>query len=98
MNSDDHRGAKRHAHERASSRDVTDYFDIGEHIDVIVESPPSENGGDEAIASISRDEARDIRVFIKPGTGHLHQGDHIRCIISHVDRSFLKAVCLCKLC
>ena len=97
MSSDNHRGAKRHAHERASSRDVTDYFDVGDNIDVIVEVPPSENGGDEAIASTSRDEARDVKLFIKPGVSHLHQGDHIKCTISHVDRSFLKAVCQCKL-
>lgn len=97
MSSDDHHGTKRHAHERAKSRDVTDYFKIGEQINVVIETPPGENGGDEAIASISRDEARDVKIFITPGREPLHRGDHIKCSISHVDSSYLKGVCLGKL-
>ena len=97
MSSDPHYGAKRHAHQRAKSRNVAEFFDLGEQIEVIIKEPPSENGGEEAVASTSRDDARDVRVFVEPGSKHLHRSDHIKCRIAHVDRDYLKAVFMCKL-
>lgn len=91
------RGAKIRAHEQARERDVRDYFDFAEQIDVIVEKPPEQNGGEEAVATTSRGEARDVKVYITPGQHTLHRGDRVRCRIKHVDYSYLKSLALCRL-
>jgi hypothetical protein len=97
MSSDHHHGAKRLAHQRAKSRDATEYFDTGEILELIIREPPAENGGEEAVGVTSKDDARDVMVFIDPGTEPLHRGDRVRCRIDHVAESYLKAVCIWKL-
>ena len=90
-------GAKRNAHERAKARDVSEYFTIGEQIDAVIREPASTKAGDEALAKVSKKEARDVRVFVRSDGRRLHRGDYIKCRVDQVGHSHLKAVLLCKL-
>jgi len=97
MSSEHQNGAKLHHHERALDRDLSEYFDVGDRIEVIIEEPPSQNGGEEAKATTYREKSRDVVVFITPGEKPLHRGDRVRCRIKHVGNNHLKAVVVCKL-
>jgi hypothetical protein len=89
--------SKRNAHERARARDLSEYFEPGEHIEVFIETPPESNGGEEAVAKISRGEARDVSVFIDPGSHRLYRASRVRCRIRHVDDNHLKALATYRL-
>jgi len=90
-------GAKQLAHEQASQRDLGQYFDAGEMIEVFIQTPPSQNGGEEAVASYSRGECQDVRVFIQPGSHDLHRGSRVRCRVRYCGDSYLKALALYRL-
>ena len=90
-------GGKRLAHEQAQETDLREHFSRGEHIEVFVETPPSQNGGEEAVATVNRVPVYDARVFIQPGKYTLHRATRVRCRIAHVEENFLKALALYRL-
>jgi len=90
-------GAKRLAHEQAQETDLREHFSRGEQIEVFVETPPGQNGGEEAVATVNRAPVYDARVFIEPGRCTLHRATRVRCRIVYVDENFLKALALCRL-
>ena len=89
--------AKRLAHKQAQETDLREYFSRGEHIEVFVETPPRQNGGEEAVATVNREPVYDARVFIEPGRCTLHRATRVRCRIVHVDKNFLKSLALYRL-
>jgi hypothetical protein len=90
-------GAKRLAHERALETNLCEHFKRGEQIDVFIEKPPEQNGGEEAVATINRAPVYDARLFIRPGKHTLHRANRVRCRIIHVEENFLKALALYRL-
>ena len=90
-------GAKNWAHKQAQKRDLVKYFNPGEQIEVFIETPPERNGGEEAVATVSRDDARDGRVFISPGPHNLPRGAQVRCRITHVEQNYLKALAMWRI-
>jgi hypothetical protein len=90
-------GEKERAHRQALERNLSDYFTSGESIEVFIQTPAEKNGGEEAVAVYSRGEVQDARVFVDPGTHHLHRGCRVRCRIRYCGDSFLKALALYRL-
>jgi len=90
-------GEKRLAHEQARETDLRDHFGRGEQIEVFIQTPPEQNGGDEAVATVNRAPVYDARVFIEPGRFRLHRADRIRCRIRHAEENFLKALAVYRL-
>ncbi|GEM_PF-3141187 len=92
MSTDTSRGSKERAHREAQERDLREYFSRGEMIEVYIQTPTSENGGEEAVAVYSRNPVQDARVFIDPGPHKLHRGCCVRCRIRYCANNFLKAL------
>ena len=90
-------GAKRLAHNQAAKQDLDDYFDVGEVIEVFIQTPPAHNGGEEAVAIYSQGECQDVWVFIDPGSHTLSRGSRVRCRIRYCGESFLKALAIYRL-
>lgn len=90
-------GAKRLGHEQALETNLREHFTRGEHIDVFVEKPPEQNGGEEAVSTVNRDSVHDARVFIHPGRHTLHRAARVRCRVVYVGNDFLKALALYRL-
>lgn len=90
-------GAKQLGHKRAREIDLRKHFSKGEQLEVLIETPPKQNGGEEAIATVNRPPVHDARVFIEPGRFTLHRASKVRCRIAHVERNFLKALAIYRL-
>lgn len=97
MSTDSNRGAKERAHRQAQDRDLREYFTRGETIEVFIQTPPSENGGEEAIAVYSRHPVHDVMIFIAPGQHNLQRGCRVRCQIRYRGDNFLKALALYRI-
>lgn len=97
MSTEPSRGSKERAHRQAQERDLREYFSRGEMIEVYIQTPASENGGEEAVAVFSRGPVQDARVFIDPGTHRLHRGCRVRCRIRYCDDNFLKALAVYRI-
>lgn len=90
-------GAKRLAHEQALETDLREHFSKGEYIEVLVETPTEQNGGEKAVATVNRGSVYDARVFIEPGRCTLHRATRVRCRINYVDENFLQALAVYRL-
>jgi|AntRauTorcE11897_2_1112592.scaffolds.fasta_scaffold04821_4 hypothetical protein len=91
------RGAKERAHQQAQDRDLREHFCRGETIEAYIQTPTSENGGEEAVAVYSRDLVQDVRVFIDPGQHNLYRGCRVRCRVRYCGDNFLKALAVYRI-
>ena len=91
------RGAKERAHRQAQERDLREYFCRGEMIEAYIQTPASQNGGEEAVALYSRGSVQDVRVFIDPGPHNLYRGCRVRCRVRHCGDTFLKALAIYRI-
>jgi hypothetical protein len=97
MSAETSRGSKERAHRQAQQQDLREYFSRGEMIEAYIQTPASENGGEEAVAVYSRDSVQDARVFIDPGPHKLYRGSCVRCRIRYCDDNFLKALAVYRI-
>ena len=97
MSAETGRGSKERAHRQAQERDLQEHFNRGEMIEAYIQTPASENGGEEAVAVYSRDPVQDARVFIDPGPHRLYRGCCVRCRVHYCDDNFLKALAVYRI-